>query len=106
MSSDQILQIMSRVTSPWVGVNLDTGNFISDDPYADLAACAPLAVNVQVKAMMKSPSGQKYEADFDRIAEILKRANYQGFVVLEYEEQQPYTGIPKAFARLKTAIES
>lgn len=106
LTADQMLQIMKRIKSPWVGVNLDTGNFISDDPYADLAACAPYAVNVQVKAKMKSPSGQRTDADFQRIANILKAANYQGSVVVEYEEAQPYKNIPTTLSKLKTAFES
>jgi len=106
LSSDQIVQIMERVTSPWVGVNLDTGNFVSDDPYADLAKCAPFAVNIQVKTTMKSPDGKKYDANFGRVATILKEANYQGFVVLEYEENKPYDNIPATLVKLQTAFES
>ena len=34
---------MRDVQSPWFGVNLDTGNFRSSDPYADLAQLAPYA---------------------------------------------------------------
>ena len=104
LSGDQILEIMERVKSSWVGVNLDTGNFVSEDPYADLAKCAPLAVNVQVKTQMKSPSGEEYDADFDRIAEILKKSNYQGQIVLEYEAGKPYDAIPFALATLRSAF--
>ncbi len=104
LTGEQILEIMEKITSPWVGVNLDTGNFISEDPYADLTACAPFAVNVQVKAMMKSPDGKNYEADFDRIAKILRVTNYQGNVVLEYEEAKPYDNIPITLARLQHSL--
>src|SRR5262245_20723698 len=45
-----LLDIVRAVKSAWVGVNLDTGNFHTDDPYRDLALCAPYAVNVQVKS--------------------------------------------------------
>lgn len=106
LTADQMLEIMKRVKSPWVGVNLDTGNFISDDPYADLTACAPYAVNIQVKAKMKSTRGERFDADFDRIADILRRANYQGSVVLEYEEKNPYDRIPASLVKLQTAFES
>ena len=104
LTPEQMLQIMARANSPWVGINLDTGNFYSDDPYRDLEMCAPYAVNVQVKASMKMPDGQKYAADFARIAKILKAANYQGFVILEYEDDDPYKHIPDAVQRLKDAL--
>lgn len=104
LTADQMLQIMQRMESDWVGINLDTGNFLSDDPYADLVQCAPYAVNVQVKVSMKTPSGKKYPADIDRIGEILKDAGYQGFVILEYEDENPYEEIPAAFEKLQAAL--
>jgi sugar phosphate isomerase/epimerase len=33
--ADDILDIVKAVKSPWIGINLDTGNFHTDDPYAD-----------------------------------------------------------------------
>ena len=104
LTSDQMMQIMDRVESPWVGINLDTGNFISDDPYADLERCAPYAVNVQVKVSMKDPEGKVYDADLPRVGKILKDAGYQGHVILEYEDKNPYDNIPKAHAELREAL--
>lgn len=95
LTADQMLQIVDGVESEWFGINLDTGNFNSEDPYADLVRCAPHAVNVQVKVKMKKPDGTKYDADLDRIAKILKEANYRGFVVLEYEEEDALKHVPK-----------
>jgi len=95
LTSEQMLAIMQRTDNPWVGINLDTGNFLSEDPYRDLEICAPYAVNVQVKVSIKMPDGKHYPADFDRIAQILKDANYQGFVILEYEDDSPYDKIPE-----------
>jgi len=104
LTSQQMLEIMRRVESPWVGINLDTGNFHSDDPYADLAACAPFAVNVQVKVKMKSPEGKISTADLPRIGKILKDSGYQGFVILEYEEDDPFDAIPRAHDALREAL--
>ena len=81
-----LLSLVRDVQSPWFGVNLDTGNFHSDDPYAELAQLAPYAVNVQVKVSMV-PSGKKRErADFARLAQIVRDAGYRGYIVLEFEE--------------------
>jgi sugar phosphate isomerase/epimerase len=104
LSSGQMLEIMDQVASPWVGINLDTGNFVSDDPYGDLEKCAPFAVNVQVKVSMKSPDGKTYPADMKRIAKILRDSHYQGFVNLEYEDELPYKHIPKAIESLREAL--
>ncbi|QEF97570.1 Xylose isomerase-like TIM barrel [Stieleria maiorica] len=101
---DQLLPIVHTVDHPWVGINLDTGNFYSEDPYRDLEQCVPYAVNVQVKMNMKKPDGTEYPADLDRIAGILRDSTYQGFVVLEYEDEQPYDHIPAALDRLRSAL--
>lgn len=106
LTPDQMLQIMERTDSHWVGINLDTGNFISDDPYRDLERCVEYAVNVQVKVNMKSPEGKEYPADLGRIGKILKAANYQGFVILEYEDKDPYQHIPAALDSLREALSS
>jgi sugar phosphate isomerase/epimerase len=104
--ADGLLAIVHAVDSPWLGINLDGGNFHTADPYADFARCAPYAVNVQVKATIKRAGAAASEpADYARLTAILRQANYQGFVTLEYEEDEdPWTAIPRELAKLKTAI--
>lgn len=104
LRADQLLQIIHAVDHPWVGINLDTGNFQSDDPYGDLEKCVPYTVNVQVKVNMKKPDGTEYPADLDRIAGILRDGQYQGFVILEYEDQDPFDNIPAVADRLRKAL--
>lgn len=93
-TADRLLRIVRGVKSPWVGVNLDTGNFRSDDPYADIKASAPFAVNVQLKTEVKI--GKKEEkADMARIAKIFKDTGYSGYATLEYEgKEDPYENVP------------
>lgn len=102
----QMLRIIQGVKdSPWFGVNLDGGNFRTDDPYRDLAAIAPYAVNAQVKVAI-TKNGKKQPADLDRVINILKDAGYRGYVVLEYEEKDPQAEIPKYLDQLRKLIES
>ncbi len=102
---DQMLKIIEGVDdSPWFGVNFDSGNFRTDDPYRDLARIAPYAVNAQIKVMMKSPEGKKYAADISRVINILKHASYRGYVTLEFEEPNPFEEIPKYLETLRKAI--
>jgi sugar phosphate isomerase/epimerase len=101
----QLLTLVQAVDAPNFGVNLDTGNFHGDDPYADLARIAPYALNVQVKTEI-SPKGQKrQEADLGRIVGILREARYSGYVVLEYEAaEDPMTAVPRHIKALRQAI--
>lgn len=101
---EQWLAIAKRVQpSPWFGANLDGGNFRTDDPYRDLAKIAPYAVNAQVKVMVHA-GGQDQPADLKRVVQILKDADYRGYVVLEYEEGKPHEEIPEYLKRLRDLI--
>ena len=41
-------------------------------------------------------------ADLKRLADILRKANYQGYVVLEYEAaEDPYAAIPPLLKKLR-----
>ena len=102
LTGDQIVEIVDRIQSDWFGVNLDTGNFVSPDPYADIEQCAPHAIHVQVKVKMKTMTkGKKVDADLERISNILKKANYRGNIVLEYEEKDPIENVPIALERMR-----
>jgi sugar phosphate isomerase/epimerase len=99
---EALLEIVTAVDSPWVGINLDTGNFRTADPYADLARCAPYAVTVQYKVEMFPAGGGTQPADFARILKILRAANYRGFVTLEYEaKEDPITAVPRHVAEMR-----
>lgn len=101
---EDLLEIIQAVNCPWVGINLDTGNFHTADPYASLAQCAPYAVNVQVKVEIRRRGQATEMADLQRLVKILRDANYQGFVVLEYEAQaDPWKAVPEWLEKLKAA---
>ena len=101
----EMMRIIDRVDdSPWFGVNFDSGNFRTDDPYGDLAKIAPLAVNAQVKVSMHPKGKQKQPADLPRIIKILKDAGYRGYVTLEFEEENPFHEIPKYLNQLRELI--
>jgi sugar phosphate isomerase/epimerase len=99
---DQILLLVKAVKHPWFGVNLDTGNFVSADPYADLAKLAPYAVTVQLKTEIQRTGKKKEDADLKKLTEILRSAGYRGYVALEYEaKEEPKKAIPRHLEALK-----
>jgi sugar phosphate isomerase/epimerase len=100
--ADGLLEIIRSADSPGLGISLDTGNFHTDDPYADLTRCAPYAVNVQLKANIRPGNGPSRPADLERLTRILHQANYQGYVALEYEEENPWDEVPRLLNQLKT----
>ena len=102
--AEDILDIIRTVKSPWIGINLDTGNFQTADPYDDVARCAPYAVNVQFKVEVRARGQAKQTADLPRVMKILKDANYQGYVALEYESADPWNEVPAWLKRMKEQI--
>ena len=100
-----LLAIVRDVDSEWFGVNLDTGNFHSNEVYAEIEEVAPYAINVQVKVVVSSPDKKKQPTDFIRLAEILRAAQYRGYVVLEYEEDNdPREASQKYLMQLREAF--
>ena len=85
--AETILQIVKAVDSPWVGINLDTGNF-NRNAYAQIAQCLPYAVNCQFKVDIKDEQGQVQQADWDRLVKMFAQSGYRGYFALEYEAKE------------------
>jgi sugar phosphate isomerase/epimerase len=101
-TSEGMLAIIKAVKSDHFGVNFDTGNFHTADPYADLEKIAPYAVVVQIKTEIQRAGKPKEEADLKRLTDILRRAGFRGYIALEYEAaEEPRTGVPRALEALK-----
>ena len=99
---DQMLGVVKAVKHDWFGVNWDTGNFHSADPYADLARLAPYAVVVQIKTEIHRTGRPQEEANLRRLTDILRAANFRGYIALEYEgSEEPRTAIPRHLATLR-----
>jgi sugar phosphate isomerase/epimerase len=104
-SAEQILSIVKSINHPYFGVNLDTGNFHTADPYGDLAKLAPYAVTVQIKTEIQKAGQKKEDADLKKLVDMLKAVNYRGYMALEYEaNEEPKTGVPKALEELKKLV--
>jgi sugar phosphate isomerase/epimerase len=104
-----LLKLVHDVKSPWFGVNFDSGNFHSADPYADLEQIAPYAINAQIKVVVSRggdrTKAKKEPSDFKRLAKMLRDAGYRGYIVLEYEEaDDPRSACPKFLDELRAAF--
>lgn len=105
--ADELLDIVRAVRSPWVGVNLDSGNFHSADPYADLRKCVPFAVNVQIKVEIRRKDAKPEPSDLGLLVRMMKEGGYQGWVALEYESaEDPYIAVPRHLEQLSGLMRS
>lgn len=101
---ETLLQIWRKVNSPWLAINLDTGNF-PDDPYPGIELLAPHASIVQAKTYHGGGEWYTLDLDYKRIAGILRKAGFRGWVSLEMEgKESPDTAVPKSLATLRSAF--
>ncbi|MEX0611994.1 MAG: sugar phosphate isomerase/epimerase family protein [Pirellulales bacterium] len=99
-----VLRVVEAIDSPWLQVTLDTGNFLAD-PYDKLELLAPRAVLVQAKTYYGGGLWYELDLDYDRIAAMLRKHGYQGYISLEFEgKEDPRTGVPKSLALLRKAF--
>ncbi len=101
-----LLRLVNALPSPWLGVLLDTGNFL-EDPYDKIRLVAPKTVFVQAKTYCGGGEWYTLELDYPRIARILREAGYTGYVSLEMEgKEDPDTAVPKSIELLRRAFAS
>lgn len=81
-TAEEALTILRMVSSEWFGLILDTGSFRRGDPYAEIRAAAPYAVNWQVKELI-TVNGREEPADLNRIVKIVREAGYRGYLPIE-----------------------
>ncbi len=103
-SPEGLLKILGAIKSQWLGVLMDTGNFL-ENPYDKLEVVAPKVVFVQAKTYYGGGEWYTLDLDYKRIANILAKANYSGFVSIEFEgKEKPETAVPKSIKTLKKAF--
>jgi sugar phosphate isomerase/epimerase len=102
-NADRTVEIVKKADSPWVGINLDIGNF-PNDAYRQIEMCAPYATNVHFKSHVHVDH-QSQPADWNRVLGILGKSGYRGYLALEYEStDDPLTMVPKLISKMRSAI--
>jgi sugar phosphate isomerase/epimerase len=96
--------VVDAVNSPWLQVTLDTGNFF-ENMYEQMEQLAPRAALVQAKTYYGGGIWYTLDLDYARIAALLRRHRYRGYISLEFEgNENPRTGVPRSLALLRRAF--
>lgn len=99
-----MIRIQDTVNSPWLGLLMDTGNFL-EDPYDKLKMVAPRASFVQAKTYYGGGEWYLLDLDYDRIVKILKDVNYHGYISIEFEgKEDAKSGVRKSVELLRKAL--
>lgn len=105
LTPEGVLRIIKAIDSPWLRCTLDTGNFL-EDPYDRLEMLAPETVFVQAKTYYGGGVWYSLDLDYPRIAAMLRRHKYRGYVSLEFEGNGDWrTAIPQSLALLREAFD-
>ena len=102
---ETLLGSTRAVRSPWLGINLDTGNW-PGDPYEGIEALAPLATIVQAKTYHGGGVWYTLDLDYPRIARILQArpATADGCRSRWRARRTADTAVPKSLATLRDAF--
>jgi sugar phosphate isomerase/epimerase len=102
--AEGVLRVLDAVKSPWLQATLDTGNFL-ERQYEQYELLAPRAAFVQAKTYFGGGTWYTLEIDYTRVAEILRKADYRGYISLEFEGQAEHqTAIPQSLELLRKAF--
>ena len=99
-----VKRIVDTIQSPWLMVTLDTGNFL-ENPYPQLEVLADNTILMQAKTYYGEGKWYTLDLDYPRIGEIMRKANYKGYISLEFEGQaDPMTAIPESLELLRNTF--
>jgi hypothetical protein len=100
--------VLKKVDSKWVGLIVDTGSFKTEDPYKDIAAVVPYAINWQVKESVFG-LGNEIPTDYKRLVKIVKDGGYKGYfpvetLVVRGKPYDPFALVSNMLSELQKAI--
>jgi sugar phosphate isomerase/epimerase len=103
-TAEGLLRIVEAIRSPWLGMTLDTGNFL-ERPYEQmgqmLGSNVPIAL-VQAKTYFGGGRWYTLDLDYGRIAGMLREHGYRGWISLEFEgNDDPKSAVPQSLALLR-----
>lgn len=108
-SADEVIKILNMVNSEWLGTIVDTGFFLTNDPYKDIERVMPYAVNWQVKKLLSDRKGP--EIDMKKLVKIIMASDYRGYVPVETlptpgkeDEYDALAEVPVLLGKLRKAL--
>ncbi len=125
-TADQTIQLVKTVGSDWFGIIVDTGYFITPDPYVDIEKVMPWAVNFQVKESVFG-AASTVRTDVPRLMKIIRKSGYRGYLPIETlsaaggnkkkkdkekdttatsRPYDPYTLVPAFLKEVRTAMDA
>ncbi|HET9570262.1 MAG TPA: family 16 glycoside hydrolase [Bacteroidales bacterium] len=81
-TADETIKLLKMIHASNVGLTVDTGYFLTEDPYVDIAKVMPYAVNFLLKERTV-PTSSNENIDLKKIMKILKDSGFRGYMPIE-----------------------
>lgn len=104
-TADQAIRILQKINSEWFGLVLDTGSFVTEDPYSEISKAAGRAVNWQIKEKL-TYRGKTENMDLDKLCRIVASSGYRGYLPIEtLSPGDPFLVVPPFLKLVNTALQ-
>ncbi|MBC7886307.1 MAG: sugar phosphate isomerase/epimerase [Ferruginibacter sp.] len=104
-TADEAIRLIRNVNSDWFGLVLDTGSFVTMEPYSEIQKTAEYAVNWQIKEKL-SYNGKEELMDLERLFRIIRASAYRGYLPIEtLSVGDPFVIVPVFLKQVRTALE-
>jgi sugar phosphate isomerase/epimerase len=100
--TDALVEIVTALKSPHVGVCLDLGNFRQGKADEGVRLLAPHTIHVHAKSYSFGPDGEETKVNYRTALQTLRAAGYDGMLSIEFEgDGNPADGIRKTRALIE-----
>ncbi len=104
-TADQTIEILNRVNSEWFGLVLDTGSFVTNEPYSEIQKTTGYAVNWQVKERLNY-NGKSELMDLEKLFTIARNSSYRGYLPIEtLSPGDPFKIVPPFLQQVRNALQ-
>jgi len=105
-TSAEVIDIIKRVNSDWLGLILDVGSLRQGDPYVEIERLAPYADYWFIKEFVYRDDQQE-PVNMDKLSKIIIQSGYTGYVSFEsLSDKDPREVVASMFASFKRAYDN
>jgi len=104
-TADQAIRLIKKINSDWFGLVLDTGSFLTLEPYSEIKKTAEFAVNWQVKERL-TINGKAEAMDLEKLFRIINASTYRGYLPIEtLSAGDPFVIVPPFLKQVRAALD-